>query len=271
MRVVISADMEGTAGVSSWAEVTPGHQLYGRSLDRMVQEVNAAIRGAFAGGAAEVVVNDAHDGMCNLPLGSLDERAELISGAPKPWSMVEGVEGADLLLCTGYHAMAGTDGTLAHTYNRTVQEVRLGGRPIGELGLNACYAGLLGVPVGLCTGDSVFADEARALLPWAEVVAVKEARGRYAARSLPARAVGQAIADAAQRAVGRQAEMRVLLAEPDARLEVRFLHAGQAALAALLPGCERLSALSVGFGDPDYRQVLRAFRAMISLAGGAAE
>lgn len=269
MRVFVSADMEGTAGISGWPEVTPGDRLYGRSVERMVEEVNAAIAGAFRGGADSVLVNDSHDGMRNLPLGALDERAELISGAPKPWSMVEGVEGSDLMFCTGYHAMAGSIGTLAHTYNLTVQDVRICGLAVGELGLNARYAGMHGVPIGLCTGDSEFAKEAMALVPLAEVVTVKQARGRHAAESLPAARVNAAIAAAAESAVRRSGQMQPTLPEPSPELEVRFLHAGQAAAAALIPGTERLSALTVGYRDSDYALVLRAFRAMITLAASS--
>lgn len=271
MRVYISADMEGTGGISSWPEVTPGSDLYPRSVERMVAEVNAAVEGALAGGADAVLVNDSHDGMRNLPLGRIHPAAELISGAPKPWSMVEGVDLCDLMFCTGYHAMAGSAGTLAHTYNLTVQEVRISGQSAGELALNARYAGLFGVPVGLCTGDSEFVREARALLPSCEVVAVKEAIGRYAVRSLPEAQGIEAIREAAEEAVRRRAEMLPLKVEQDPALEVRFLHAGQAGFAALLPGSERLSPLVVGFRHSDYREVLRAFRAMITLASGAKE
>ena len=111
MRVYISADMEGTAGVTGVLQTMPQEKQYEAARRLMVAEVNAAIAGAYDGGATYVRVNDSHDGMRNLLLDELDPRAELVSGAPKPLSMVEGIErGFDVMLCTGYHGMAGRGG-----------------------------------------------------------------------------------------------------------------------------------------------------------------
>ncbi len=116
MRVYISADIEGTAGVSGRSQTAAGADGYQAACRLMTEEVNAAVDGAFAGGATEVVVNDSHGQMLNLILELLDPRADLLHGAPKPWSMVEGLNASyDLMVCTGYHAMAGSAGTLAHT------------------------------------------------------------------------------------------------------------------------------------------------------------
>ncbi|MDA8346898.1 MAG: M55 family metallopeptidase [Thermaerobacter sp.] len=267
MRVYISADMEGTAGVTGILQTMPAEKQYDAARSLMIAEVNAAIEGAFQGGATEVRVNDSHDGMRNLLLDALDPRAELVSGAPKPLSMVEGIEaGFDVMLCTGYHSMAGSAGTLAHTYNGLVHTSRLCGRPVGELGLNAAYAGLLGVPVGLVTGDDVLQKETAEIVPWAKFALVKWAASRYAARNLSHARACEEITKGAEAAVRGAKQMQVFTLPGRPEVEVTFLNAAQAGLAALCPGSERTSPLSVRFAHDDYREVFKAFRAMITLA-----
>ncbi len=268
MRVYISADMEGTAGVTGVLQTMPQEKQYEAARRLMVAEVNAAIAGAYDGGATYVRVNDSHDGMRNLLLDELDPRAELVSGAPKPLSMVEGIErGFDVMLCTGYHGMAGSAGTLAHTYNGLVHTARLCGSPVGELGLNAAYAGLLGVPVGLVTGDDVLRAETEEILPWARFAQVKWAAGRHAARNLPHEQALQEIRQGAEAAVRGAGGMRVFTLSGRPEVEVTFLNAAQTGLAAICPGSERVSPLTVRFAHDDYRDVFKAFRAMITLAG----
>jgi D-amino peptidase len=269
MQVYISADMEGTAGVTGWTMTEPGQQDYEIARRLMVGEVNAAIEGAFAGGATTVVVNDSHDGMRNMPLDEIDARALVLSGAPKPGSMVEALTGSyDLMFCTGYHAMAGSPSTLAHTYNLTVQQAELSGRKVGELGLNAYWAGTFGVRVALVTGDDVLEAEAQGIVPWARYAQVKEARGRYGSLSRSAQAARAAIRQAAEMAVREHQQMKPLLPPAEPEIRLRFTNPGQAQTAALCPGADRLDALTVVYAHPDYRQVYRAFRTMVTLASG---
>ena len=269
MQVYISTDMEGTAGVTGWVMTNPGEHDYELARRLMAAEVNAAIEGAFQGGATTVVVNDSHDGMRNLPLDQIDPRALVLSGSPKPGSMVEGLsQDFDLMFCTGYHAMAGSPSTLAHTYNLTVQEAQISGRRVGELGLNAYWAATFGVPVALVTGDDVLEAETKDLLPWARYAQVKEARGRYASLSRGAEAARAAIRLAAEMAVREHAAMKPLLPPENPEVQVRFTNPGQAQSAAICPGAERLDALTVRFAHSDYRQVYRAFRTLVTLASG---
>src|SRR5438067_739184 len=113
-------------------------------------QANAAVEGAVAAGATRVVVNDSHWFMRNLLAEELHHAAELVAGDPKPRSMVQGIdeqEGFDAALFVGYHARAGTrNAILDHTYADRIYEVRLNGKPVGELGINAAFAGVCGVP-----------------------------------------------------------------------------------------------------------------------------
>ena len=189
MRIYLSVDMEGLAGVAHPAQVVFGlngidRTDYDRSRGLMAGETNAAIEGAFEHGAREVIVNDSHWQMRNLRAEDLAGGARLIIG-DKPFSMTQGIGGIgdgafDGAAFIGYHAGAGhPTGVIAHTYSSaTVLEIRINGVPHNEAGLNAIRLGYHGVPVILVAGDDALATEIAALLPWAERVVVKRGLGR---------------------------------------------------------------------------------------------
>src|SRR5438105_7216744 len=186
--------MEGVAGVVHESQTDPTDPAcaaeYARFRRLMTAEANAAVEGAVAAGATRVVVNDSHWFMRNLLAEELHQAAELVAGDPKPRSMVQGIDeqgGFDAALFVGYHARAGTaHAILDHTYADRIYEVRLNGKPVGELGLNAALAGVHGVPVALVSGDSAVGTEAKELFgQCVGTVIVKEAVSRHAEKSGP--------------------------------------------------------------------------------------
>src|SRR3989454_7852192 len=162
MRVYISVDMEGIAGVVHESQTDPTTPAFAAEYARfrrlMTAEANAAVEGALAAGATRVLVNDSHWFMRNLLAEELHQTAELVSGDPKPRSMMQGIDqqgGFDAALFIGYHARAGTrNAILDHTYADRIHDVRLNGKPVGELGLNAALAGGRGGPGALVSGDA---------------------------------------------------------------------------------------------------------------------
>ena len=207
VKVYISVDMEGVAGVSHAKPTNRGDDLYPQSVELMVGEANAAIEGAFDGGATEVTVNDSHGQMFNLTPEKLDPRARLVQGK-KPWSMVEAArEGQfDVALFVGYHARAGHPrGTIAHTYTGRITLAEVNGRPITEAGVNGLYLGALGVPVGMVSGDDALAEELADWLSWAELVVVKRGVSWQAADSVHPSKARELIREGAKRAVERTA------------------------------------------------------------------
>src|SRR3989440_3146433 len=167
MRVYISVDMEGIAGVvheSQTDPTTPAFAAeYGRFRRLMTAEANAAVEGALAAGATRVLVNDSHWFMRNLLAEELHQAAELVSGDPKPRSMVQDIDGGfDAALFIGYHARAGTrNAILDHTYADRIHDVRLNGKPVGELGLNAALAGGAGGPLSPPSGGTPLGNQAQ--------------------------------------------------------------------------------------------------------------
>ncbi len=271
MKVYVSVDMEGIAGISHADPTNRGDQGYPAAVELMVGEANAAIDGAFAGGASEVVVNDSHGQMFNLTPLEVDPRAVLVQGQ-KPWSMVEGA-GPDrafgVALFVGYHARAGhPTGTIAHTYSGAPTLSLLNARPVGESGINAAVLGAWGVPVGMVAGDDALADEIAEWLPWAERVVVKGVVSRRAAASVHPSVARERVRAGAERAVRRAAagELRLLEVGSPVTIEVDYGNAGQADYAAVVPGAERYGDRGVRFTAPDPVTAYRGFLAGVRLA-----
>lgn len=186
MKILISADMEGATGVTWPADCLPGTPEWQRCRPLLTSDVNAAIAGFFDGGAEEVLVNEAHMTMRNLLLEQLDDRARLLTGRHKDLSMVEGVQHGDVdgIAFLGYHAGAGDEGVLAHTYLcNSLTGVWVEGDRASEGLLNSLVAAEYGTPVVLVTGDDRACADARGYAPGAAAVAVKDYVSRYAAAS----------------------------------------------------------------------------------------
>ncbi len=208
MKILIAADMEGITGVVHWDQVNPNHSEYPRFRRLMTADVNAAVRGAFAGGAAQITVTDGHASGRNILIEELDPRAVLNSGSPAPLSMVQGIEqGVDGVLFIGYHARMGAkQAVLDHTWSdEQVANLWLNHRLTGESGLNGAVCGHFGVPIIMVSGDQTVCAEARDFFGDLETAQVKQAYGRMAAECLPPEVTGPMIEAAAKKAVQRLA------------------------------------------------------------------
>jgi D-amino peptidase len=287
MRVYISIDMEGVAGVVHGEQCRRGGHGYDEARALMTAEANAAALGAFAGGAEHVLINDSHGDMRNLVLDQLDERVEIITGALKPFSMVEGLGGESdfggrgpeqsldhhqVALFIGYHAGMGTAAAiLDHTYRgAVVSQVRINGREFNEAGLNALVAGAAGTPVGLVTGDESTCRQCRELLgEQLETVTVKWAIGRTAARSLHPRRAQQRIREAATRVVGKAAQLQSFLLDSPYVLEIDVHDTAMADAAAILPGVLRPYARTLRYEAGGVHEVFRAMLSIVKLGGTA--
>lgn len=268
MKIYISADIEGVAGVVTPMQGTPGNAEYEYARRLMTEEVNAAIEGALAGGASRVLVNDSHGPMTNLLAESLHPAAELIQGNIKPMGMFAGLEpGFAGAMCLGYHAAARRFGVMAHTFNGfAFGRVRVNGRELGEPGLYGAYAGSLGIPVIALSGDDRLAEEARILFPSAEMAVVKHALGTRAARSVHPKEARVRIRAAAERAVRRASACEPFVIEGPYRLEVEMNSPVLGDLAAGIPVAERLDAVTVALSAPTMAAVVDWVRTISTLS-----
>ena len=258
MRIFISADIEGVAGVVSPLQGQPGNGEYERARRLMTEEVNAAIDGAFAGGADGVLVTDAHGPGTNLLPDLLDARAELISGRPRPMNMFCGLErGYGGVFCTGYHAGAGAFGVLSHTTNGfAFAAIRVNGLECAEATLYGAYAGELGVPVLLLTGDDRLAAQCGPHFPGAQVAVVKHALGQRAARASSPEQARARIRAAAVTAVSEAAACRPFVIPGPYRLELDLTSVALADLAATIPPAERIAPRGIAFDAASMAAVL---------------
>jgi len=273
MKVYVSVDMEGLAGVSHPDPTGRSDRDYPAAVELMVGEANAAVEGALAGGASEVVLNDSHGGMFNMTPERIHREARLVQGQ-KPYSMVEAAAdaGFGVALLVGYHCRAGHPrGTIAHTYSGAPTLTTLAGRPVGEYGINGLYLGAIGVPVGMVTGDDALAEEVADWLPGAERVVVKRAVSGNAADSLHPSKARDLIRAGARRAVERAIagdptlEPLVLLAP--IRVTIDFGRAAQADYVAVMPGMRREGDRGVAYDAGDGVEAFRAFVCAVRLAG----
>ncbi|MFE0508384.1 M55 family metallopeptidase [Streptomyces sp. NPDC058964] len=240
MKIYISADMEGITGLVDADDVQPGGRDYERGRSMMAQDVNAAVRGAVAAGATEVLVNDAHGPMRNLLPEALHPAARLVRGRPKQMGMLEGLtSGHDAAICVGYHSRAGAPGVLSHSFmGHEIEDIWLDGSPVGEIGLAQATAAALGVPVVALTGDDVACAEATAWDDRIATVPVKYARDRFAAELRPEAEARRAVEEAVAAALSAVPE-RPSVPAGERTLTVRWQ---SASVAATLPGIPGVTA-----------------------------
>ncbi len=270
MKIFISTDFEGIAGIVDWDQILLTGRDYEMGRRLLIDETNAVIDGALEAGATEIVVNDSHSVMRNIPPAELHGRATYISGKHKPLYMMEGLNSSfDAIFFVGYHGSIGAShAILSHSYNpRAIWEVKINGRVVGETALNALVAAHYGVPIVLVTGDQVTAREAREVLPDVECVVVKESITRTAAANLHPQVACEKLREGATRALQGLAIQKAPAFASPVRVEVTFLTADMAESATWLRGVEPAAgqSRSVTFEDTDTLALFRTFVTMIQL------
>lgn len=268
MKILISTDIEGVAGVTHTEQTRNGNPEYERARGWMTDEANAAIRGALAGGATEVIVNDSHGGFRNLLLDRLDPRAQTITGKPRYLGMMAGVEQAcDAVYLIGYHARSQSTGVLAHTINSfAFRSVRVNGAELGEAGLYGALAGEFGVPVALISGDDVFLEETAPMFPGAIGVETKRAYGNAVCTSLaPSRACAL-IQEAASNAVANVRGLQPFTIQGPLECELTTQTPGQADLFCQWPDMRRVDGSMLRFGADTMQSVVRKLNCLSAMS-----
>lgn len=268
---MISADMEGVTGVTCSADVTVGSEQWQRFRPIFTEDVNACVDGLFDGGADEVFINEAHSSQRNLLLEQLDSRVIMLTGRHKPLSMMQGIDTVpDGVVFLGYHAAAGAEGVLAHTYlENQITGVWLDGVLASEGRLNHALAAEYGVPVLLVTGDDKCCEEAREYAPGAALAVVKTCVSRYAAICLPPARSAEVITDAARRSVAMAGAGERMVGRR--RIEVEFDASHLAAAVTTIPTVQPISARKVGFDAPNMTEAMQTFKVVTAIAAGAVD
>ncbi|UDL88901.1 M55 family metallopeptidase [Mesorhizobium sp. PAMC28654] len=262
MKVFISADIEGTAGIADWDEALKERRDYSEFRELMTAEVVAACEGARAAGAKEILIKDAHQSARNLIVSKLPDYASIVRGwSGHPHVMMFGLDRSfDAALFTGYHAKAGTESNpLAHTMNDRISRLVINGEVASEFTVNAFTAALLGVAPVFLSGDRGICDDARALVPGIGTVAVSEGFGRATLSMSPARAMDQ-IREGVEKALSRDLTACRLDLPKHFDVEIEFNNPTDAYRASWYPGAEHPRERTLRFVSDNYFEVLRALR-----------
>ena len=268
MKILVSVDIEGVAGVVHREQTIRGNPEYERARRLMTAEANAAISGAIAGGATDVLVNDSHGDFRNLLADELDPRARYLQGKPRELGMMAGVDdGCAAVFMVGWHAKAGAPGVLAHTISSfAFARVVVNGNPVGEAGLYGAIAAEFGVPVALITGDDAFVAETTPLFSGVTAVAVKRSLGNQVADALSPSAACTAIEVGARDGASRVSTLRVAPVERSLQVRVHTTSTGMADLFLVLPIVRRVDPSTVEFTSPTMRHAVRVLNSLSAMS-----
>ena len=250
MKVYISADMEGVAGVVCREQLHPQGFEFQQFRRFMTAEVNAAIEGARDEGATEIVVSDSHGTGLNLLMDELPQDIQLVRSWPRPLGMMEGIDDSFCAaIFLGYHSSASNvDGIAAHTLSSTaLTGVKINGTEMSEGGINALIAGHFDVPVVMMSGDDAAVQEVSDMLGPIEGAVVKWQYGHTSARTVMPGAAQALIKEKVQAGLRRRQELRPFHIEGPLALDLSYQRDKAAELIAYLPNVERLDNHSVRF------------------------
>ena len=268
LRIFISVDLEGIGGVGTQAMVRSDGKDYPLARRLATDEVNAVVAAIFQRGSAQVVVNDSHGDMQNLLHADLDPRVEYIQGAVKPVGMAQGLDSTfDAAIFLGYHARAGTpNGFLAHTGSGSIKGLWINDREMGEGELNAAYAGALGVPVILASGDSAFVAQFAETVD-AELVTTKTAVTGQSARLLHPTVVKERLTTATRRALAGLASAKPFDPGMPVRVRIRFSDHTLPQVLEAIPGVQRVDGFTVAFTAGSMGEAYPLIRLMYRFVG----
>ncbi|MBM4403850.1 MAG: M55 family metallopeptidase [Candidatus Cloacimonetes bacterium] len=275
MKIYISIDMEGMPGTFNWAQEKKDRRAVQNCIFDHVKTVIEAIRQSPRDNdITEIVIADSHAAGDNLPyeITALDERVALISGGPRPYYMMPVLSADyDRVFFLGYHAGTGAlHGNMDHTYSSSrIQRININGRAMNETLINAAYAGYLGIPVTLVTGDLALQQELALsdAMPWVDFVTTKEATAKFAAKNFSQTLVRRQTTAAVGMNLARpRDDFPLYRVTAPITLTIEFRCTSMADMAAIMPGVKRLDGRTVEYSHADYAVIFEAIMALVILA-----
>ncbi|MFA1821423.1 M55 family metallopeptidase [Virgibacillus oceani] len=273
MRVYISADIEGVAGVVHRDHTAREGKDYEQARVLMSHETNAAVKGALEAGADEIIVNDSHGTMRNIYVELLSNKAKLISGTPKKLGMMEGIDSNfDAAVFIGYHTKSGSQGILNHTYNgRVISGIRVNDQEYGEFGLNALIAGEHDVPVAFVSGCNLLVDEAKSHIDNIVIAQVKRTINQVTSESLHPELSCELIEQGVTNALLNYNAIQPFKLNTKAfNFELQFTKTLFADIAATMPMVKKRDPLSVYYSTDNFIDGFLILRGLIMMANNYA-
>ena len=250
LKVYISADMEGVAGVVGREQLEPQGFEYSQFRSFMTAEVNAAVEAARDEGATEIVISDSHGSGLNLLMDALPQDIQLVRSWPRPLGMMEGIDDSFCAaIFIGYHASVGNiDGIAAHTVSsKAFSSVKINGIEMSEGGMNALIAGHFGVPVVMISGDDAAVREVSDMLGPIEGAVVKWHYSHTSGRTLMPEAAQALIREKVRAGLRRRQEQKPFRIEGPLTLDLTYKKAEAAEIIAYLPNVELIDNHTVRF------------------------
>jgi D-amino peptidase len=272
VKVFISADIEGITGLVSWSQCGRAHgDHYDWPFARrmMTHDVNAAVRGARAAGAKQIVIKDSHGNSKNLLIDELEPGVELISGlAGGTDGMMQGINDSfEAALLIGYHAKAGSGGgIMEHTLTGGIHRLYVNGIECGEMGLSAGVAGRFDVPVVFASSDVLGCKEMEGLVPGVKTVSVKEGSARYMGRLLHPSVTGVAIEKGVKDAIESRGRMQPVKFDEPTKIRIEFNRSEEADMGAMLPGVTRIDGYTLEAERDGYLEAHRIVWNMVAMS-----
>jgi D-amino peptidase len=270
LKVYISVDMEGIAGVVHSDQTSSSGKDYSLARRWTTDETNAAIEGALEAGATEIVVNDSHGSKRNIIASLVHPAAHLITGSPKPLGMMQGIDATfDAIIFIGYHSKAGTkDAVLDHTMSGSAfASVVINDIEMSEAQINAALGAVYDVPVVLISGDVTVCKQTKEEFgEELETAVVKEAVGRYAAKTLTPEKACALIREKTKKALEKRDWVKPYKLDPPFRFEINFNRSSMADMAEFIPQVERVNPRTVRFEIENFIKGFKLMRALMYIA-----
>lgn len=257
LKVYVSVDMEGVAGTVTGDQLGPTGFEYARFREFMTREALAAVGAAREAGATEVLVADSHGNGENLLVERFPPDVRIVRSWPRHGHMMAGLDGTfDAAVLVGYHAStANPRGVRAHTFSSArLARVALNGRDVTEGAWSAAFAGSLGVPVVMISGDDAAIEEVRALVGPLEAAETKKALGFHAANTLTPQAAAERIGAAVKAGLARRRELKPFVLQAPITVDLTFKNYTPAEVLSYLRVVERTDSHSVRFRARDMAE-----------------
>lgn len=264
LKIFISADIEGVAGVATSLQSSCSGSEYAKAREWMTNEVMAAIEGARAAGATEFLVADSHGNMQNLLPDKFDPDTRLVRGWCRPYAMMQGFDSSfDAVIFIGYHAQAGTkDAVLDHTMTGNIYNLRVNGITLPEAGFNAIIAGYYDVPVIMISGDKAAVEQSLKLFGGIETAITKEGIAE-ATNTLTPQAACQLIRTKTEEALKRLEDFKPYKLKPPYKMEIDCRSESMAEVASWIPGVNREADRTISYTTNDVLEMARLLRVIV--------
>lgn len=276
MKLYISVDMEGLAGITNWKDETEDRERFRNAMNEQVEWVLEGISKSKRNKEiTHIYIADSHGGGQNLSydrLNDKDERVWLVSGSPRPQYMMPAMDDSfDMVFLVGYHAGAGeAASSMDHTYSgASVQNVYINGQLMNEGTINSAYAGIVHkVPVGLIIGDSGLERQMKGegMMPWPEFVCTKQSLSRFSAVYKPKKLLKEETIAAVKKALDENERPQLYTLQAPYHCRMDLTNAAKCDQVQQMPGIHRTAGRTVEFESTSFTEIYDAIHGIATMS-----